>query len=99
MSSKALAIWRILARNYSSGYWVDPAKTNENNDIGVNIISGKENSATEATRILEELSNQNLILQHLGWVWLLIYKMEVAKWVGWAGWVTLVSAHSQVFSF
>ncbi|XP_076930565.1 vacuolar sorting protein 3-like [Bidens hawaiensis] len=69
MSSKALAIWRILARNYSSGYWVDPAKTNEENGSGLNIIiSGKENAATEATRILEELSDQDLILQHLGWI-------------------------------
>ncbi|KAK1425103.1 hypothetical protein QVD17_20448 [Tagetes erecta] len=68
MSSKALAIWRILARNYSSGYWMDLTKTNENSHIGVNIISGKENAATEATRILEELSDQNLILQHLGWI-------------------------------
>ncbi|KAL8227940.1 hypothetical protein R6Q57_015524 [Mikania cordata] len=68
MSSKALAIWRILARNYSSGYWMDPAKTNEKHDLGVNIISGKENAATEATRILEELSDQDLILQHLRWI-------------------------------
>lgn len=72
MSSKALAIWRILARNYSSGYWKDPSQTNEKQeDVGVNIISGKETAATEATRILEELSDQDLILQHLGWVWLL----------------------------
>ncbi|KAI7746033.1 hypothetical protein M8C21_017243, partial [Ambrosia artemisiifolia] len=69
MSSKALAIWRILARNYSSGFWADPAKTNEKHDLGANIISGKENAATEATRILVELSDQDLILQHLGWYW------------------------------
>ncbi|KAK9051478.1 hypothetical protein SSX86_028105 [Deinandra increscens subsp. villosa] len=68
MSSKALAIWRILARNYSSRYWVDPTKRNENHDLDVNIISAKENAATEATRILEELSDQDLILQHLGWI-------------------------------
>ncbi|GKC04979.1 hypothetical protein Tco_0996589, partial [Tanacetum coccineum] len=35
-------------------------------DLGVNIISAKENAAAEATRILE-LSDQHLILQHLGW--------------------------------
>ncbi|MFS7889263.1 putative vacuolar sorting protein 39/Transforming growth factor beta receptor-associated domain 1 [Helianthus anomalus] len=68
MSSKALVIWRILARNYSSGYWMDPAKTVEKDDLGLNILSGKENAATEATRILEELSDQDLILQHLGWI-------------------------------
>lgn len=68
MSSKALAIWRILARNYSSGYWKDPAQSNETQAVGVNIISGKETAATEASRILENLSDQNLILQHLGWI-------------------------------
>ncbi|KVH97196.1 Citron-like protein, partial [Cynara cardunculus var. scolymus] len=35
MSSKALAIWRILARNYSSGYWTDPTQLNETHDVGV----------------------------------------------------------------
>ncbi|PWA93430.1 vacuolar sorting protein 39 [Artemisia annua] len=68
MSSKALAIWRILARNYSSGYWKDLPQTNIKQELGVNIISGKETAATEATRILEELSDQHLILQHLGWI-------------------------------
>ncbi|KAJ9563211.1 hypothetical protein OSB04_008371 [Centaurea solstitialis] len=68
MSSKALAIWRILARNYSSGYWTDPTQINGSRDEGANIISGKETAATEASRILEELSDQDLILQHLGWI-------------------------------
>ncbi|XP_024988456.1 transforming growth factor-beta receptor-associated protein 1 isoform X2 [Cynara cardunculus var. scolymus] len=68
MSSKALAIWRILARNYSSGYWTDPTQLNETHDVGVNIIYGKETAAAEASRILEELSDQDLILQHLGWI-------------------------------
>ncbi|GJQ96963.1 transforming growth factor-beta receptor-associated protein 1 isoform X2, partial [Tanacetum coccineum] len=68
MSSKALAIWRILARNYSSGYLKDLPQTITKQDLGVNIISGKETAATEATRILEELSDQHLILQHLGWI-------------------------------
>ncbi|XP_071705683.1 vacuolar sorting protein 3 [Rutidosis leptorrhynchoides] len=68
MSAKALAIWRILARNYSSGYWKDPTLTNENQGLGVNIMSGKETAATEAVRILEKLSDQDLILQHLGWI-------------------------------
>ena len=77
MSSKALAIWRILARNYSSGYWTDPTQLNETRDVGANIISGKETAATEASRILEELSDQDLILQHLGWVCLLLIKHQV----------------------
>ncbi|XP_042756940.1 vacuolar sorting protein 3 isoform X2 [Lactuca sativa] len=68
MSSKALAIWRILARNYSSGFWKDQTRINETSGEGVNIISGKETAATEASRILEELSDKDLILQHLGWI-------------------------------
>nr|XP_043636566.1 vacuolar sorting protein 3-like isoform X1 [Erigeron canadensis] len=68
MSYKALAIWRILARNYSSGYWKDPIETNKKQEVGINLISGKETAATEASRILEELSDQDLILQHLGWI-------------------------------
>lgn len=65
MSSKALSIWRTLARNYSSGYWKDSAG---NNDDSTKVISGKEIAAIEASKILEELSDQDLILQHLGWV-------------------------------
>lgn len=68
MSSKALSIWRILARNYSSGYWRDPAGENDLQDATTNIISGKDTAAIEASRILEELSDQDLVLQHLGWV-------------------------------
>ncbi|KAM7505638.1 hypothetical protein LguiB_004542 [Lonicera macranthoides] len=65
MSSKALSIWRTLARNYSSGYWKDSAG---NNDDSTKVISGKEIAAIEASNILEESSDQDLILQHLGWV-------------------------------
>jgi hypothetical protein len=68
MSSKALAIWRILARNYSSGLWKDPAMEHELPDGNTNIISGREIAATEASKILAELSDQDLVLQHLGWV-------------------------------
>ncbi|GKB16357.1 hypothetical protein Tco_0850280 [Tanacetum coccineum] len=73
-------------RNYSSGYWKDLPQAVTKQDLGVNIISAKENAAAEATRILE-LSDQHLILQHLGWVWLLfeyVY-VEVGTWVGLAG--------------
>lgn len=66
LSSKALAIWRVLARNYSSGLWKDPAAENVLQDS--NILSGKELAAFEASKILEELSDQHLVLQHIGWV-------------------------------
>ncbi|KAF7825849.1 vacuolar sorting protein 3-like isoform X1 [Senna tora] len=68
MSSKAVAIWRILARNYSSGLWKDPALENSVQDGGANVVSGKEIAAAEASKILEESSDQDLVLQHLGWI-------------------------------
>ena len=68
ISSKALGIWRILARNYSSGLWKDPMLESGSQDGGTNIISGKETAAAEASKLLEESSDPNLVLQHLGWV-------------------------------
>ncbi|XWS19955.1 hypothetical protein CRYUN_Cryun31cG0060000 [Craigia yunnanensis] len=68
MSSKALAIWRILARNYSSGLWKDPAVENGIHDGSACLTSGRETAATEASKILEDSSDQDLVLQHLAWV-------------------------------
>ncbi|CAK9184466.1 unnamed protein product [Ilex paraguariensis] len=68
MSSKAVAIWRLLARNYSLGYWKNPAGENDSHDASINGISVKEAAASEASRILEESSDQDLVLQHLGWI-------------------------------
>lgn len=68
MSGKALAIWRVLARNYSSGLWKDPAMKNVSQDTDANVITGKEIAAIEASKILEVSSDQDLVLQHLGWV-------------------------------
>ncbi|XP_030969005.1 vacuolar sorting protein 3-like isoform X3 [Quercus lobata] len=68
ISSKALAIWRVLARNYSTGLWKDPTLENDIQDTSNNGISSKEIVAIEASKILEESSDQDLVLQHLGWV-------------------------------
>ncbi|KAG5042985.1 hypothetical protein JHK87_006900 [Glycine soja] len=68
MSSKAVHIWRILARNYSSGLWKDPSLENNTQNSGGNLISGRAIAAAEASKILEESSDQELILQHLGWI-------------------------------
>lgn len=68
ISSKALAIWRILARNYSTGLWKDPAREYGVQDTINNSFSSKEIAAVEASKILEESSDQDLVLQHLGWV-------------------------------
>ncbi|XP_024018342.1 transforming growth factor-beta receptor-associated protein 1 [Morus notabilis] len=68
MNSKALAIWRILARNYSSGLWKDAAFECDFGDTSTHILSGKETAAAEASKILEESSDEELVLQHLGWI-------------------------------
>lgn len=68
MSSKAVSIWRILARNYSSSLRKDPALETIIQDSGENLISGKAIAAAEASKILELSSDQDLILQHLGWI-------------------------------
>ncbi|CAA2991564.1 Transforming growth factor-beta receptor-associated protein 1 homolog [Olea europaea subsp. europaea] len=80
MSAKALGIWRILARNYSQGRYYrgqseETGSTRENKDTTTdlnvssrNVIFGRETAALEASRILEESSDQELVLQHLGWI-------------------------------
>ncbi|XP_022927318.1 transforming growth factor-beta receptor-associated protein 1 [Cucurbita moschata] len=68
MSSKALAIWRILGRNYPSRLLKDSSMDEGTLDNNVVDISGKETAAAEASKILEESSDQALVLQHLGWI-------------------------------
>lgn len=68
MSSKALAIWRILGRNYPSRLLKDSSMDEGALDNVVDIY-GKETAAAEASKILEESSDQALVLQHLGWVY------------------------------
>ncbi|XP_073027429.1 vacuolar sorting protein 3-like [Primulina eburnea] len=63
MSDKALAIWRILARNYSTSYHKDQYEV-----TGSLEPLSPEMAAIEASRILEESSDQDLVLQHLGWI-------------------------------
>ncbi|KAK4803170.1 hypothetical protein SAY86_001373 [Trapa natans] len=67
MSSKALAIWRILSRNYSSGP-AEVFKVNNCLTAEVAVLSSREIAAAEASNILEESSDQDLILQHFGWI-------------------------------
>ncbi|CAI9090436.1 OLC1v1025211C6 [Oldenlandia corymbosa var. corymbosa] len=61
MSSKALAIWRKLARDFSPNYGDQAAKMKT-------ITSGQETAVVEASNILEKSSDQDLVLQHLGWI-------------------------------
>ncbi|KAL5985479.1 hypothetical protein ACLOJK_027463 [Asimina triloba] len=68
MSSKALAIWRILARNYSAGLWKDQTAESDSQDDSASSISGQKIAATEAAKLLEETSDQDMVLEHLGWI-------------------------------
>ncbi|KAL5230328.1 hypothetical protein ABZP36_029104 [Zizania latifolia] len=70
MCSKALGIWRILARNYSTGLWKDRASLSETDspESSVDKMSGEEIAAIEASKILQASSDQDLVLEHLGWV-------------------------------
>ncbi|KAL3341366.1 hypothetical protein AABB24_025760 [Solanum stoloniferum] len=68
MSSKSLSIWRVLARNYSSSYLNDSHGANHLQDAINGISSDQEIAVMEASKILESSSDQELVLQHLGWI-------------------------------
>lgn len=70
MCPKALSIWRVLARNYSTGLWKDPATPSEcvSPGISTNRISSERAAAMEASKLLEVSSDQDLVLEHLAWI-------------------------------
>uniref|UniRef100_A0A0D9WBS3 CNH domain-containing protein n=1 Tax=Leersia perrieri TaxID=77586 RepID=A0A0D9WBS3_9ORYZ len=70
MCSKSLGIWRILARNYSTGLWKNHASLSETDSLETSVgkMSGEEIAAIEASKILQASSDQDLVLEHLGWV-------------------------------
>ncbi|GER36823.1 vacuolar sorting protein 39 [Striga asiatica] len=69
MSAKALSTWRMLARNYStSGYNKDQHDETDLHDPSRKFTLGRETAAIEATKLLEESCDQDLILQHLRWI-------------------------------
>lgn len=70
MCSKALTIWRLLARNYSTGLWKDPTASAgcDSLDTSAYSISSQKAAATEASELLQESSDQDLVLEHLGWI-------------------------------
>lgn len=68
MSSKALAIWRVLGRNYPCGLHQDSAEAYNLDDSSLLPICSKETAAVEASKILEQSDDPELILQHLGWI-------------------------------
>ncbi|KAL0917974.1 hypothetical protein M5K25_013086 [Dendrobium thyrsiflorum] len=69
MYSKALTIWRILAKNYSTGLWEDPiASVDYDSNSTSDFLSGQRVAAAEASKLLQESSDQALVLEHLGWI-------------------------------
>ncbi|XP_051137207.1 vacuolar sorting protein 3 isoform X2 [Andrographis paniculata] len=69
MSAKALSIWRILAKNYlPSSYSKDQYEANDLQGISGAFTFGRETAALEASKILEGSSDQDLVLQHIGWI-------------------------------
>lgn len=75
ISSKALSIWHILARNYSTGLWKDTSISVEHDlpDVSIDSISGQKAAAIEASKLLEESADEDLVLEHLGWVCLFLH--------------------------
>ncbi|KAK3141003.1 hypothetical protein QOZ80_5AG0408810 [Eleusine coracana subsp. coracana] len=67
MCSKALAIWRVLARNYGAGLWKDLSE-NGSDEISIDKKSSEGIAAIEASKILKTSSDEELILEHLGWI-------------------------------
>ncbi|KAL6567205.1 hypothetical protein OROGR_000873 [Orobanche gracilis] len=68
LSSKAVCIWRILARNYSTSNYHKEQPEENVHDPSRKFILDSETAAIEAAEILEESSDQDLVLQHLGWI-------------------------------
>ncbi|KAF9610932.1 hypothetical protein IFM89_025742 [Coptis chinensis] len=68
MSSKALAVWRILAKTYSSRIWEDPSVQNVPQVTCADALPCQKTAAIEASKLLEVSTDQEIVLQHLGWV-------------------------------
>jgi vacuolar protein sorting-associated protein 3 len=67
MCSKALAIWCILARNYGAGLWKSLSENGSHETLG-DKKSGEGIAAIEVSKILKTSFDEELILEHLGWV-------------------------------
>jgi vacuolar protein sorting-associated protein 3 len=67
MCSKALAIWCILARNYGAGLWKSLSENGSHETLG-DKKSGEGIAAIEVSKILKTSFDEELILEHRGWV-------------------------------
>ncbi|KAF5184092.1 Transforming growth factor-beta receptor-associated protein 1-like protein [Thalictrum thalictroides] len=77
LSSKALAIWRMLAKNYSAYHWEDTSAEHASQDACADVVSRQMAAAIEASKLLEVSSDQDMVLQHLGWVADVDHKLAV----------------------
>lgn len=68
MCSKALDIWRTLAKNSKAHIWEDPVAENGHQIPNINMISHEKVAAIAASKLLEGSSDQDMVLQHFGWV-------------------------------
>ncbi|KAL8508430.1 hypothetical protein ACS0TY_018888 [Phlomoides rotata] len=68
ISAKAVSTWRTLARNYPSANYHNDQSESGLQDLSRNIAFNRETAAAEASKILEESSDQELVLQNLRWI-------------------------------
>ncbi|KAL8502286.1 hypothetical protein ACS0TY_021426 [Phlomoides rotata] len=68
ISAKAVSTWRTLARNYSSANYHNDQSESGLQDLSRKIAFNRETAAAMASAILEESSDQELVLQNLIWI-------------------------------
>ncbi|KAL2930455.1 Vacuolar sorting protein 3, partial [Bienertia sinuspersici] len=68
MSSNALAIWRVLARNHPADVHQDTTESYDLIDSYSKPVSTRQTPAIEASKILEESADVESILLHIGWI-------------------------------
>ncbi|XP_020584474.1 uncharacterized protein LOC110027402 isoform X2 [Phalaenopsis equestris] len=70
MYSKALTIWCVMAKNYSTAFWENPTAHLDNpSDSSSDLLSSwRIAAAFEASKLLQESSDEALVLEHLGWI-------------------------------
>eukprot|EP01018_Ginkgo_biloba_P015024 Gb_27372 [translate_table: standard] len=68
MQSRALDIWRVLAWRNLTIPLQGSSVTRKRGKESSGLVSDQLAAATEASRLLEESSDHNLVLQHLTWI-------------------------------
>ncbi|KAL8498145.1 hypothetical protein ACS0TY_021467 [Phlomoides rotata] len=68
ISAKAVSTWRTLARNYPSANYHNDQSESGLHDLSRKIAFNMETAAAKASKILEESSDQESVLQSLIWI-------------------------------